>query len=69
MPKTAKAPLDLERLRRDIVFDETLMGHPLQFHTTWGLFSPKGIDEGTRLLLRHLEVKPDDRAIDRPIGP
>jgi len=68
MPKTAKAPLDLERLRQDIVFDETLMGHPLQFHTTWGLFSPKGIDEGTRLLLRHLEVKPDDRAIDLGCG-
>ena len=68
MPKTAKAPLDLERLRQDIVFEETLMGHPLQFHTTWGLFSPKAIDEGTRLLLRHLEVKNDDHAIDLGCG-
>jgi len=68
MPKTAKPPLDLERLRQDIVFSETLMGHTLQFHTTWGLFSPKAIDEGTQLLLRHLEVQPDERAIDLGCG-
>ncbi len=68
MNKTAKPPLDLERLRRDIVFEQELLGHRLLFHTTWGLFSPKGIDEGTRLLLKHLEVRPDDRAIDLGCG-
>lgn len=66
--KPAKAPLDLDRLRQDIVFSDELMGHSLTFHTTWGLFSPKAIDEGTRLLLRHLEVQPDDRAIDLGCG-
>lgn len=60
--------MDLDRLRQDIVFTDTLLGHPLTFHTTWGLFSPKGIDEGTRLLLEHLEVRPDDRAIDLGCG-
>lgn len=70
MSKQAKPhPLDdIERLRRDIVFTETLLGHELTFHTTWGLFSPKGIDEGTRLLLDHLEINPDDRAIDLGCG-
>ncbi len=68
MTKTSKPPLDLERLRQDIVFEDELLGHRLVFHTTWGLFSPKGIDEGTRLLLRHLEVRPDDRAIDLGCG-
>ena len=68
MPKTAKPPLDLDRLRQDIVFNETLLGHPLTFHSTWGLFSPKAIDEGTQLLLRHLDVQPDDRAIDLGCG-
>lgn len=68
MPKTKKEPLDLNRLRQDIVFREELMGQPLEFHTTWGLFSPKAIDEGTQLLLRYLEVKPDDRAIDLGCG-
>jgi len=60
--------LDIERLRRDIVFQETLLGHPFTFHTTWGLFSPKGIDAGTRLLLEHLEVAPDERALDLGCG-
>jgi 16S rRNA (guanine1207-N2)-methyltransferase len=58
----------LEHLRRDIVFSERLLGHQLTFHTTWGLFSPKAIDEGTRLLLNHLEVREDDRALDLGCG-
>ena len=60
--------MDLDRLRQDIVFNDTLMGHDLVFHTTWGLFSPKGIDSGTRLLLNHLQVNPDDQAIDLGCG-
>ena len=68
MPKKPKPPLDIERLRQDIVFDAELLGHRLNFHTTWGLFSPKAIDEGTQLLLNHLEVHPDDRAIDLGCG-
>lgn len=68
MSKQPKPPIDLHRLRQDIVFDDELLGQRLQFHTTWGLFSPKGIDEGSRLLLRYLEVNPDDRAIDLGCG-
>jgi len=68
MPKPPKPPLDLERLRQDIVFSDQLMGHTLQFHTTWGLFSPKAIDEGTRLLLKQLQVQEDERAIDLGCG-
>jgi 16S rRNA G1207 methylase RsmC len=68
MPKSARPPLDLDALRRDIVFSDRLLGHEMTFHTTWGLFSPKAIDEGTKLLLRHLEVKPDDRALDLGCG-
>ena len=60
--------IDLEKLRQDIVFSDALMGHPLVFHTTWGLFSPKAIDAGSRLLLEHLEVKSNDRAIDLGCG-
>ena len=59
MAKQKRPPIDPDRLREDIVFEEELLGHRLQFHTTWGLFSPKGIDEGTRLLLQHLELRPD----------
>lgn len=68
MPRRPKPPLDLERLRQDVVFNTVLLGHPLTFHTTWGLFSPKGIDEGTCLLLDHLEVRANDRALDLGCG-
>jgi 16S rRNA G1207 methylase RsmC len=62
------APETIQRLRRDIVFTETLRGRPLTFHTTWGLFSPKGIDEGTRLLLEHLDIGEAERALDLGCG-
>ena len=68
MTKNKKPPLDIDRLRQDIVFRASLLGHDLEFHTTWGLFSPKAIDEGSRLLLEHLDVKTDDRAIDLGCG-
>ncbi len=58
----------LNKLRQDIAFSDTLCGHTLQFHTTWGLFSPKGIDEGSRLLLDCLEVNPDDDTLDLGCG-
>ncbi|MGD9296517.1 MAG: methyltransferase [Chromatiales bacterium] len=64
-------PLDpdiIRKLRQEISFIETLKGRQLHFRTTWGLFSPKAIDEGTRLLLEHLEVESDDRAIDLGCG-
>lgn len=67
-----KLPADtatyLDNLRRDIVFSETLRGHTLTYHTTWGLFSPKGVDEGSRLLLDHLQVEPDDDTLDLGCG-
>jgi 16S rRNA G1207 methylase RsmC len=59
---------DLEKLRQDIIIHDELLNHPMIFHTTWGLFSPKAIDAGTHLLLKHLQVKPDDRAIDLGCG-
>ena len=63
-----KQTTDIARLREAISFSDQLMGHTLHFHTTWGLFSPKGIDDGSRLLLKHLEVKPDERALDLGCG-
>jgi len=63
-----KAPDLVDKLRQDIVFTDALLGHQLTFHSTWGLFSPKAIDEGSKLLLRHLEVLPDDRSIDLGCG-
>jgi 16S rRNA G1207 methylase RsmC len=58
----------LDKLRQDIIVKDNLRGHNLQFHTTWGLFSPKGIDEGSRLLLDHIEVNRDDNTLDLGCG-
>lgn len=57
-----------DKLRQDLDISTTLMGHDLTFKTTWGLFSPREIDEGTELLLRHLDVQPDYDCFDLGCG-
>jgi len=63
-----KTPQELARLRADIEFQETLGGQRLDFRTTWGLFSPRGIDEGTRLLVERMEVAEDADCLDLGCG-
>lgn len=58
----------LEKYRRDIVFDARLRDQPFFFHTTWGLFSPRDIDEGTRLLVDRLEIEATDNCFDLGCG-
>ncbi len=63
--------MDLElvkKWRQDIQFTDILNGNSLLFHTTWGLFSPRAIDEGTRLILDRIEVKTTDNCIDLGCG-
>lgn len=59
---------ELSALRDDIVFNTSLLGHPLTFHSTWGVFSPREVDKGTILLLEHMEIKPDHDCIDLGCG-
>lgn len=61
-------PDQLAKLRQDIVFSAELGGRLLTLRSTWGLFSPREIDEGTRLLLHHLEVEPGDDCLDLGCG-
>lgn len=61
-------PEQLAGLRRDIQFSAQLGGHTLEFRSTWGLFSPREIDEGTRLLLDHLHIEPTDDCLDLGCG-
>lgn len=68
MSTTKFTPEYYQQLRKDISFEDNLMGHRLVFNTTWGLFSPKGIDNGTRLLLDYLDVKQDAQALDLGCG-
>lgn len=58
----------IDRLREDIVFESTLRGQRLKFHSTWGLFSPREVDEGSRLLLEHVAVNSGDDCLDLGCG-
>ena len=52
------------KIRQDL-----LIGHDgLEYQTTWGLFSPRAIDDGSRLLLDHLEINSDDDCLDLGCG-
>ncbi len=57
-----------QSLRDDIRFDAELCGHPFTFLSTWGIFSPREIDEGTALLLKYLEINPTDDCFDLGCG-
>ena len=58
----------LDRLRQDIDFSATLADQHLLFYSTWGLFSPREIDDGTQLLLKHMQVNPTDNCLDLGCG-
>ena len=53
---------------REITFRAELRGASLAFSTTWGLFSPKGVDAGTHLLLEHLDIQEGDTCLDLGCG-
>ncbi len=61
-------PVDIERLRQGLRFKDRLAGREFHFQTTWGLFSPRGIDEGTRLLVDLMEVPADADCVDLGCG-
>ena len=53
---------------REVEFQATLRGSPIVFSATWGLFSPKGIDAGTDLLIKHIEIQEGDTCLDLGCG-
>ncbi len=58
----------LDKLRQDIVFSDELCGQKLTFHTTWGIFSPREVDEGSRMLLDFMEIGESDDCLDLGCG-
>jgi 16S rRNA G1207 methylase RsmC len=62
------APDQLAALRAPIQLEAELRGQQLRFASTWGLFSPREIDEGTRLLLQHVQVAPQADCLDLGCG-
>ena len=59
---------DLERLRADLEFTTELRGRTFAFRSTWGLFSPREVDLGTRLLIEELAVATDADCLDLGCG-
>jgi 16S rRNA G1207 methylase RsmC len=60
--------MDSTALKRDIVVPATLRGFTFTFASTWGLFSPRAIDAGTRLLIENLDVRRGDSCLDLGCG-
>ena len=58
----------ISRLKRDIVFDVQLQGRKVVFHSTWGLFSPRRMDDGSYMLLHHITPGADDVTLDIGCG-
>ena len=59
---------ELQRLQADITFEATLRGRRLRFASTWGLFSPRQIDDGSRLLIEHAALPESGRIVDLGCG-
>ncbi len=57
-----------QQIRQDINLQTTQRGHMLNLKTTWGLFSPKAIDEGSSMLLKYLEINANDDCLDLGCG-
>jgi len=58
----------LNEYRQDIKFTETLCDQTLNFKSTWGIFSPREIDAGTKLMMRYIEINPSDDCFDLGCG-
>jgi 16S rRNA G1207 methylase RsmC len=58
----------LDEYRQDIKFTAKLCDQTLNFTTTWGIFSPRGIDDGTELLMKYIEINADDDCFDLGCG-
>lgn len=59
---------EIQQLKQDLTVKETLCGFPMEFKTTWGLFSPKAIDDGSVMLLKYLDIKDSDHCLDLGCG-
>lgn len=63
-----KTTMNFDQWREDIVFSEQLRQVDLRFCSTWGIFSPRSVDEGTRLLLDYIKIDESANCIDLGCG-
>ena len=59
---------DIINLKKDIEIVVNLLDNELTLHTRWGVFSPRSIDEGTIMLMKHIEVGVSDICLDLGCG-
>ncbi len=60
--------IPIEELKKDREIEATLLQNKCLFKTTWGLFSPERIDEGTIALLEAIQVSKADAILDIGCG-
>lgn len=60
--------MKIDDYKKDLIINDRLLGHELTFNTTWGLFSPEKVDEGSRLLLDRLAEPVNPRVLDLGCG-
>jgi 16S rRNA G1207 methylase RsmC len=58
----------ITELKNDLLIKDTLNNFPMSFKTTWGIFSPRAIDDGSIMLLKYLDVAPTDKCLDLGCG-
>ena len=57
-----------QKIRQDLKISSSADNHSLSFFTTWGLFSPRAIDDGSQMLLNYLDINSDDDCLDLGCG-
>jgi len=57
-----------QTIRQDQTLITRQKGHHLSFNTTWGLFSPRAIDDGSQMLLDYLDIAADNDCLDLGCG-
>jgi len=57
-----------KKIREDLTITTEQYGMPFQFKTTWGLFSPKNIDDGSQMLLNYLDIETNFDCLDMGSG-
>ncbi|MFC0819931.1 class I SAM-dependent methyltransferase [Moraxella marmotae] len=57
-----------QQWRHDISFEQQVLGKPFHFRSTWGIFSPEKLDDGSLMLLDYIDFQKDDCSIDLGCG-
>ena len=57
-----------QKISQDLKINSNANHHSLSFYTTWGLFSPRAIDEGSQRLLDYLDIDSADDCLDLGCG-